>query len=305
MSLRLNSHRFLVITGLILLTVAATGFFNVSGAQEIEISPDQRVAVLTFHSVYSGYDPNPVVISVQELEKTFQILVRNGYNPITLEQFHNFIDGKHGVPDRAVLFTFDDGYEDNCLLAYPLAKKYKIPAVVFAVTKWFTDYPRPEPHRPHLTREQVGDFVYEGLWTVGSHSHDGHRKLPGYLGAGSFYTTRIVSSGYTESEADYKARIWNDIALSYYVLQGLGFDPVDFAFPYGSYNETVKTVLLDIGYKYLYTNEPGLNKAGQDAGKIFRISSAKTAEENLALLNRYFTAEQSAGENQVPSPDNL
>jgi len=295
-----NSHRILVITGLILLAVAAPGFFNVSGAQEIEISADQRVAVLTFHSVYTGYDPNPVVISAQELEKTFQLLLQNGYHPITLEQFHNFIDGKHGVPDRAVLFTFDDGYEDNYLLAYPLAKKYKIPAIVFAVTKWFTDYPRPEPHRPHLTREQVRTFVYEGLWTVGSHSHDGHRKLPGYRGAGSFYATRIVEPGYIESEEAYKARIWNDIALSAFVLESLEVKPEDFAFPYGSYNDTVKDILLKTGYKYLYTNEPGLNTPGQDPAHIRRIPSAPTAEGNLILLDRYFAPERRSDTSPLP-----
>lgn len=34
------------------------------------------------------------------------------YKPIPLEQFHDFIDGKAAVPPKAVLLTFDDGYQD-------------------------------------------------------------------------------------------------------------------------------------------------------------------------------------------------
>jgi biofilm PGA synthesis lipoprotein PgaB len=217
------------------------------------------------------------------------MMLDRGYTLITLDQFHDFIDGTSGVPDKSVLITFDDGYEDNYTLAYPVAKKYSVPAVIFPVTKWFSDYPRPEPHRPHMTLEQAISLEEEGLWDFGSHSHDGHRKIPGETGAGPFFSTLVVQPGYRESDGEFKARIWADVSLSMYTLEKMGIEQVDFAFPYGSYNDMAKQVLTAAGYKYLYTNEPGINEAGQDPNHIYRISSAYTAEGNLALLDYYFS----------------
>jgi len=38
------------------------------------------------------------------------------------------------IPRRSVVLTFDDGFRDNYLNAFPLLKKYKIPATIFLVT---------------------------------------------------------------------------------------------------------------------------------------------------------------------------
>ncbi len=293
----LNSNKYVIIY-LIFLTVALTGFINISrtGGQATILAQEtssQKAAVLTFHAVSAGLEANPAVISQNELEKTFQLMLQNGYHPINLAQFHGFLDGgKSGVPEKAVLVTFDDGYEDNFLLAYPTAQKYRIPAVVFPVTKWFADYPRPEPHRPHLSLAQAQTIISEGLWSLGSHGYDGHRVVPGDPGTGFFYTTPVVQPGSNETEPEYKARIWNDVLLSTYTLERLvGIRPVDFAFPYGSSGEIAKEILARAGYRYLYTNEPGLNRPGQDPSRILRITAAKTAGQNLALLDAYFARE--------------
>ncbi len=285
MKLYYNCRKFFIIS-LLSFAVVLTGFFDLPRAQRV--SSDQRVAVITFHAVSKDFEPNPTVISQDELEKTFQLMQQRGYRPINLEQFHGFIDGKIGVPQKAVLITFDDGYEDNFLLAYPMAQKYNFPAVIFAVAKWFSDYPRPEPHRPHLSADQAKTLMAKGLWSIAGHSYDGHRKVSGEKGPGSFYTTMVADNVYRESDLEYKARLWTDVSLTAFTLEKFGVKPVDFAFPYGSYNDTIKEILLKSGYKYFYTNDPGLNSPGQDPKHIFRLSSAPTADENLALLDYYF-----------------
>lgn len=251
----------------------------------------QEVAVLTLHA--SEADPSgKYIMSLAELQKTFQALKDNGFHPISLEQFHAFIDNGATVPERAVLLTFDDGYRDVYENVFPLTKRYNYPAVSFAVTKWFDRYPRPEISREHLTVDEAGELLGSGLWQIGGHSYDGHRVIRTiHNQEGPF----LVTLGYQErdfhleSEGEYQARVWQDISMNTAVLKLVGVkEAQDFAFPYGAYDDNLVKMLNEAGYKYLYTNEPGLNNPGQDPSAIRRINAAYTAKETIEILERYF-----------------
>lgn len=253
---------------------------------------DQRVAVLLFHAVEHSSD-NPNAMSLKDLEATFQALKDCGYKPIHLEQFHAFIDGRAVLPRKAVLITFDDGYRDIYENILPLTKKYNFPAVVFTVTKWFDPYPRPEPSRRHLNGREAGELLKSGLWSIGGHSYEGHRPVTGANNVqGPYYVTRAWRGieNRLESEAEYKARVWSDISLDRAALKRIGVsEPLDFAYPYGAFNSDVVGMLNEAGYTYLYMNEPGLNKPGQDPSYIYRISAGRDAHETMALLGWYFS----------------
>ncbi|MDF9409174.1 MAG: Poly-beta-1,6-N-acetyl-D-glucosamine N-deacetylase precursor [Pelotomaculum sp. PtaB.Bin013] len=251
---------------------------------------DQRVAVLVFHAV-AEEPANPNTMRPKDLEETFQALMDGGYHPISLEQFHAFIKGQAEVPPRAVLLTFDDGYSDVYKVVLPLTKRYNYPAVVFAVSKWFDRYPRPENSREHLSVEEAKELLSSGLWQIGGHSYDGHRLIIGsHSEAGAYLVTRrlVVEDFRLESEAEYRARVWQDINLNTIALKLAGVtEPKDFAFPYGAFNADLVKMLNEAGYTYLYTNIPGLNEPGQDPSYICRISAGRNAEETIAVLEKY------------------
>ncbi|HOV78944.1 MAG TPA: polysaccharide deacetylase family protein [Bacillota bacterium] len=252
---------------------------------------DQAVAVLLFHAVdvASG---NPNSTSLKDLEETFQALKDLGYNPIGLEEFHAFIDGRLNVPEKAVLITFDDGYRDIYENVLPLTEKFHYPAVVFTVTKWFAPHPRPENSRPHLSVQEAGELLKSG-WSIGGHSYDGHRMIAGEGGAaGPYYVTRMwmAAEKRVETEAEYKARVWSDICLDRAALEMAGVaEPRDFAHPYGAFNADVVEMLNEAGYTYLYMDKPGLNRRGQNPSYIYRIPAGRNAHETMALLGWYFS----------------
>jgi peptidoglycan/xylan/chitin deacetylase (PgdA/CDA1 family) len=109
------------------------------------------VAVLIYHDILPPNFPsqNPLFgMTVSTVEFEWQLgFLRNHYNPITFEQFAQWFLYGAPLPPYAVLITFDDGHKNNLEVAFPLLRKYEMPAVLFVVAgalgtanlTWFED----------------------------------------------------------------------------------------------------------------------------------------------------------------------
>ncbi len=247
------------------------------------------VAVITLHEVADGIK-NPAVVAPADLEAMVVAARKAGYNFISLQEFHAYMEGKGQVPPRAVLLTFDDGYRGVYLKGHPVLVAHKCPAVMFPVTKWYSPYPRPEMSLPHLTAEDTLDMLNSGLWGFGGHTHDGHRFLPaGSQGRRVYFTTGqawLAGEFRYETREEYLARVWADIQLMSLELRRLGIEPVDFAAPYGQMNEDLERLLLEAGYRYLYVEGYRLNYPGQHL--IYRVDGGATADQFLNALSIAF-----------------
>ena len=72
-------------------------------------------------------------LHVQTFKKHLQYL-KKYYSLVSLEQFVQHCLTKTPIPNNAAILTFDDGYESNFLLAYPLLKEFNAPATIFLTT---------------------------------------------------------------------------------------------------------------------------------------------------------------------------
>lgn len=201
------------------------------------------VAVLMYHRVNDALKPSDLVVSTQTFRQQMEFLRRNKYEVIGIRElaFHS---------RSAILISFDDGYRDNYLNAYPILKEYGFPAVIFLTTGLVgTDKARPRyQHLPkpdmlswEEAREMAKNKVEFGAHTV---SHPRLAQIP-------------------LNEAKREIEQSRDNLRQ--------FAPKAFCYPYGDFNEEVKRMVKDAGFSCAFTVEPGMVKPDTDRFALPRI----------------------------------
>lgn len=126
---------------------------------------------------------NRLRVKPNEFEKQLNWLSKNGFQSFTLSELIDLEE----VPEKSVVITFDDGYEDNFSKALPLLKKYGFKATVYIVLNrfdqnWATDKDLNQSSselnsEKMLSNEQIKEMIDSGLIEIGSHTLD-HVNLP-------------------------------------------------------------------------------------------------------------------------------
>src|SRR5215468_6232741 len=120
------------------------GTFNVDGmtnkfverlySNKRRVSPlfARRFQVLCYHKVSPDAHPFFEPVHPEVFEQQMQFL-KACYRVMRLAELVARIS-RGEVPERAVAITFDDGYGDNYDYAFPILKKYQLPATIFIAT---------------------------------------------------------------------------------------------------------------------------------------------------------------------------
>ncbi len=88
--------------------------------------------VLTHHLVSN--DTRFLSVTPKIFEEQCRALADNGWRGIGLEEAEAFLIEGKPLPKKSFLMTFDDGYLDNYVYAFPIMQKYGHKGVVFAVS---------------------------------------------------------------------------------------------------------------------------------------------------------------------------
>jgi len=100
------------------------------------------VPVIMLHSVgipNKNWNFNYLTCPYNKFENQLKWLKNHNYKTISLNQLYDYMHKNKKIPNKSVVLTFDDGYTDNWVFAYPLLEKYNMRATVY-VNPEFTQF---------------------------------------------------------------------------------------------------------------------------------------------------------------------
>lgn len=102
-------------------------------------SNDQGVPVIMYHSVSddkvaAGSKLTNLRITRESFLEQMEYLKNNKFTTLTMDELRDFLINNKQIPEKSVVLTFDDGYEDNYTIVYPILKQYGFKATIFVET---------------------------------------------------------------------------------------------------------------------------------------------------------------------------
>jgi len=187
--------------------------------------------ILMYHRIAPGMKNgmNPYRVSPEAFEQQLQYLRDTGFYSVGLEDWQDACATRSPLPGRAVILTFDDGYQDFFDFAAPLLQRYGFSATVFLVSSrigssnvWDQAFAET---LPLMGWAEIRELQARGF-QFGSHGVS-HRPLT------ALSITEVVREG----------------AVSRSVLEDQLRVPVRaIAYPYGDFNSVVEHLMGACGY---------------------------------------------------------
>lgn len=251
--------------------------------------PAQSYRVLAWHDVRDNVRdsfqtwPERTAIDTKDLAQQLSWIAQNGFHPVSLQQIIDARAGKTPLPEKALLLTFDDGYESVYSKVFPLLKQFNYPAVIALVGDWIqTPQNQPVqygditvPRSAFINWDQVREMMKSGLIEVASHSqslHTGIQTNPqGNLLPAAVSRQYSPQKMQYENDADYTQRISDDMQRSADLIEReTGKRPRALVWPYGAHNALVEKLAAQAGMPYSMNLNPGPNTPQDDPHRIRR-----------------------------------
>lgn len=218
---------------------------------------EDKIPVLLYHSVYKdpGERKNRYSLSAGEFERHLKLMVSNGILCITAETFLNRdLPGKSGRQE--CLITFDDGFEDNYLVAFPLLKKYGLTATFFIITG-----------------------------RIGTPGYLNWEQIKEMSGCGMSIQSHTVTHSYLSSLAD--DALGHELSTSKNDIERRLSTRVDFlSLPYGNFDRTVINSAFSRGYKAVFTSRVEYARVGDALIPRINIEPAFPEKSLAAIINK-------------------
>jgi peptidoglycan/xylan/chitin deacetylase (PgdA/CDA1 family) len=198
--------------------------------------------VLMYHHLeQDGAVITPYAVHASLFASQLDILKKARFVALSFQELFAALDGKRTLPERAVVITFDDGYESFREFALPALLAHAMTATVFVVAseigginRW--DLPEGFPQRPLMNEAALKEIVAAGM-EIGSHGW-AHRDL-------TACAESELAEEFVQSRQEIRRRL--DVRADV------------FSYPYGRYSRRHLPLLAQAGYRgavTIFSDEP-------------------------------------------------
>lgn len=221
----------------------------------------QKIPVLTYHSI----DESGSVISTDAatFRGQMKILKESDFNVVSLGNLiKNFGENK-SLPDKTIVLTFDDGFQNFYADAFPILAEYGFIATVFLVTNYCEKYNDWEGNLPTLERSKL--MSWSEIKELHNHGIE--------FGAHSLSHPDFTKISLEEVE--------RELVESKSVIEDkLGSSVETFAYPYGKFNNDVKRLTAQ-NYAVACSTNLGKVKENSDFYSLERVDTYYLKDERI------------------------
>ncbi len=226
------------------------------------IKRDHAPLVLMYHSVSDTFMRGMPT----GYFKSQMAIIRKEFSPVSLDRIIDYVKTGVHLPGKAVAITFDDGFRDNYLNAYPILAEYGIPFTVFVTTSFIDGKVKSYPERfgspAGLLVRDISRIAQSHLATIGSHAVT-HRLVP--------------------SLEEKELRL--EIAASKRRLEDITDRPVKyFAFPGSSCSLEARKIVEDCGYLGGLCGEARFVSSSDDVYHIPRVGVSRYLDDSSTFF---------------------
>lgn len=214
----------------------------------------KNIPILMYHHIQ--HDGKPTVdlsVSAASFNQQMKWMKKNGYVTISLKQMGEALATQQALPPKAMVITFDDGYQSVWDHAKPILDRYQFTATVFIVPEaighhnlW--DDNKPTPIWPCMNTDQCRQLLEQG-WEIGAHGLN-HLNL-----------TELDQERQREEVNQSKEQLEERFQQSV----------TAFCYPFGAWNHQVRQVVQQAGFTTACAISPGTKTVISDPWALRRI----------------------------------
>ncbi|MBI5044375.1 MAG: polysaccharide deacetylase family protein [Candidatus Levybacteria bacterium] len=194
------------------------------------------VPVILYHHVQPLYlssekQQDTLSVGVEYFDMHMNYLSSQGYVSLTADQLVHALLNREELPSKSIVVTFDDGYEDNYLYAYPILKKYNIKGNFMISTGLIG-------RKDYMSWDQLIEMSKNSLVKLYNHTVD-------HVDVGNA-TPEAIERQITSAQDT--------------LAEETGSDSPIFTYPYGSSSTTTFSVLKKLGFAAAFSTKPGFTQ---------------------------------------------
>ncbi|OGQ56733.1 MAG: hypothetical protein A3J24_05645 [Deltaproteobacteria bacterium RIFCSPLOWO2_02_FULL_53_8] len=248
--------------------------------------------------MYHHVAPNTgdmITVTPDTFDSQMRSIKEGGYRTLSLDETTAFISGAFTPKEKCAVITFDDGYLDNYIHAYPVLKRYGLSAAVFLVTDWVdrategtgSRKVKSPPTPPFFKGGESASFLIKK--DLSSPNHAETKRL---IAAGDYAKVVMTwemarqmsdetdgrvefgshTAGHCDCAAASPAELASQLRASKEAIEReLGRPCNHLCWPKGRYNAKAVELAVAAGYKAIFTTRHGVVKQESDPLAIRRI----------------------------------